>query len=132
MADLILCQSRADAERYTALANANPVSGRPTVYDRHTKTYVGTFSSTLDAANVARLLNADWMQAKAATKRLAERSSLEADTALGIAWWNGMTKQARLAALRSVEPEGRASASEAWQYWKATTAGFKCEEVTHV
>jgi hypothetical protein len=51
-----------------------------------------------------------------------------ADETLGIAWWNAMTERARLAALKAVVPEGRASPAEAWAHWKETVAGFKCEE----
>jgi hypothetical protein len=46
---------------------------------------------------------------------------IAADEALGIAWWNAMSERARLAALKAVEPEGRASpaerpiALEAWE-----------------
>jgi hypothetical protein len=54
------------------------------------------------------------------------------DTTLGIAWWNAMTQQARLAALKAVEPAGRASPAEAWAHWKEAAAGFKCEEMAHV
>jgi hypothetical protein len=54
-----------------------------------------------------------------------------ADAQLGIAWWNAMSKQARLAALKAVEPQGRASPAEAWAHWKETAGGFKCEEVAH-
>jgi hypothetical protein len=54
-----------------------------------------------------------------------------ADAALGIAWWNAMTERARLAALKAVEPEGRASPAEAWEHWKQTANGFKCEEAAH-
>jgi hypothetical protein len=49
----------------------------------------------------------------------------------GIAWWNAMTPQARLAALKAVEPEGRASPAEAWAQWKETAIGFKCEGGEH-
>lgn len=133
MATAIVEQSRVEADRYTAIANANPVSGRPQVYDRLTKTYLGTFGNMFDATHVAQLLNAEWKVAQVAdTKRAIERSQrAQADAALGMTWWNAMTKQARLAALRAVEPNGRASADEAWQHWKRTTAGFKCEEVAH-
>jgi hypothetical protein len=54
-----------------------------------------------------------------------------ADAALGIAWWNAMTKQARLEALRAVEPDGKVSPAEAWEHWRATTAAVKCEETAH-
>ena len=54
-----------------------------------------------------------------------------ADEALGIAWWNAMTERARIAALKAVEPEGRASPAEAWAHWKETITGFKCEETAH-
>lgn len=57
--------------------------------------------------------------------------ALTADAAMGIAWWNAMTTQARLAALKAVEPEGCATAAEAWAHWKDVTAGFKCEETAH-
>lgn len=40
------------------------------------------------------------------------------DEALGIAWWNSMTRRARLQAIMGVEPEGRVSVAEAWEYWK--------------
>jgi hypothetical protein len=53
------------------------------------------------------------------------------DAALGIAWWNAMTHQARLTALKAVDPEGRASPAEAWAQWKETAVGFKCEENAH-
>jgi len=53
------------------------------------------------------------------------------DAQLGIAWWNAMSKQARLAALKAVEPDGSASPAEAWEHWKQTAAGFKCEESAH-
>jgi len=46
------------------------------------------------------------------------------DAALGIAWWNAMSERARLAALKAVEPEGRASPAEAWAHWKEPMAGF--------
>jgi hypothetical protein len=58
-------------------------------------------------------------------------ASSDADAALGIAWWNAMTKQARIEALKAVEPEGRASPAEAWEHWRANMAGFKCEENAH-
>jgi hypothetical protein len=51
-----------------------------------------------------------------------------ADEALGIAWWNAMTERARLAALKAVEPEGRASPAEAFDHWRY---GFKCEGGEH-
>ncbi len=54
-----------------------------------------------------------------------------ADAALGIAWWNAMSEQARLAALKAAEPGGRASAAAAWAHWQERAAGFKCEENAH-
>jgi hypothetical protein len=62
---------------------------------------------------------------------LARARTARADEALGIAWWNAISKQARLSALKAVEPEGRASPAEAWAHWKETASGFKCEEVAH-
>jgi hypothetical protein len=40
------------------------------------------------------------------------------DEALGVAWWNGMTRRTRLEALKAVEPEGRVSVAKAWEHWK--------------
>jgi hypothetical protein len=51
-----------------------------------------------------------------------------ADEAIGIAWWNAMTERARLAALKAVETEGRASPAEAFDHWRY---GFACEEHSH-
>jgi hypothetical protein len=45
------------------------------------------------------------------------------DAELGVAWWNAMSKQARLAALMAVESEGRASPAEAWEHWRQNSAG---------
>jgi hypothetical protein len=53
------------------------------------------------------------------------------DAQMGIAWWNAMSRQARLAAPKAVEPKGRASPAEAWASWKETSGGFKCEELAH-
>ena len=50
------------------------------------------------------------------------------DDEIGIAWWNAMTERARLAALKAVDPEGRASPAEAFDHWRF---GFKCEEEAH-
>jgi hypothetical protein len=53
-----------------------------------------------------------------------------ADEAIGMAWWNNLTERQRLAALYAVDPEGRASAAEAFDLWKQT-GGFCCEETAH-
>jgi hypothetical protein len=37
----------------------------------------------------------------------------------------------RRAALKAVEPEGRASPAEAWAHWKEAARGFKCEDLAH-
>lgn len=50
------------------------------------------------------------------------------DAALGIAWWNGMTRQHRAEALRAADS---ACPAEAWEHWRQTAAGFKCEEEAH-
>jgi hypothetical protein len=65
------------------------------------------------------------------TLRGLGRPARSADVAPGIAWWNAMSERARLAALKAVEPEGRASPAEPWAHWKETTEGFKCEQAAH-
>jgi hypothetical protein len=47
-------------------------------------------------------------------------------TQLGMAWWNGMTEQQRLAALRAADTDCPA---EAWAHWRRVTA--RCEEDAH-
>jgi hypothetical protein len=44
---------------------------------------------------------------------------------LGIAWWNAMTEQQRLEALRAADT---ACPADAWDHWRY---GFSCEEGAH-
>jgi hypothetical protein len=50
------------------------------------------------------------------------------DADLGIAWWNALTERQRLEALKAADSDCPA---EAWEHWKETAAGFKCEETAH-
>lgn len=59
--------------------------------------------------------------------RLAKVHAHSADAAMGIAWFNSLTKQQRLEALRTADTDMPA---EAWAFYKATGA-FKCEENSH-
>lgn len=51
-------------------------------------------------------------------------TATDADTELGMAWWNGMTQEERSQAMAATQAElGRIpSASEAWEHWKNTAA----------
>jgi hypothetical protein len=59
--------------------------------------------------------------------RLAKLHAHSTDAAMGMAWFNSLTKQQRLEALRAADT---AAPAEAWAHYKAT-GGFKCEESCH-